>query len=726
MPKVTISILSYVAKLYREPILLPSPLSIKPFIAMKKIFSFLALAMLLWAHVARANNIAVSNVSFTGQNISAGANHANNFVNVKFDLSWENSWRHNSLNGSLSYIGVQTGGAGYTSAPTVSISGGGGSGATATATVSGGVVTGFSITNAGSNYTSVPTITLTGGGATTAAAADAHINSWWDAAWVFIKFRVGASNPTFTGLSSSTTTITVNSTANLRVGMPVRVTSGTGAFAANTVISSITNTTQFVVSATPTTPLSSASIECIRIWEHARLNNTGHTAPSGGTIDVGLLTPSSAFNATTNPGLGVFIYRSTAGFGNNSFTGAELRWNYGANNVSDEAIVELKMFGIEMVYVPQSTFIFGSSGSELGKFTPTTINTSIFTQTYRSGTTQNKLNGTTGGGPDQLLPFLNNSTLHPNGSHPNHTLCNTTYWSHYLNCRYPNGYSAFYCMKHEVSQGLYKDFLNTLTYTQQTQRTTNAPSSSAGTCALKQNSDLIRTWVCNSNRNGLDIKTPGNATSLTPAVYGCNLDGDANFDEDVDGQFISCTNVSFPDALALLDWASLRPMTEMEYEKACRGIKPGVNGEYAWGTTSITNHGHGAYTNSGRSNETSAVTGANNADQLVNPIRCGAFATSTSTRESAGASYWGILDLSGNLAEFTITVERSTSNFYIAEPGNGQLTHLGAADPVYWLACNNGFEGALVYLRKGGQVSYRPSTGELSIREGGNGIRGVR
>ncbi|MFN9581641.1 MAG: hypothetical protein ACK566_03095, partial [Bacteroidota bacterium] len=209
----------------------------------------LSACLLFIVHTSTANNIAVSSVSLTGQNTTAGTNNAANFSLVQFNLSWENSWR------------VSTG------------------------------------------------------------------PSNWDAAWVFVKFRVGASNPTFIGVSSSGTTVTVSSTTNLRVGMPVRVTSGTGAFAANSVISSITNATQFVVSATPTTPLSSASIECIRIWEHASLNTTGHTAASGSTIDV------------PTDGTGAFIYRSSAGSGTNTFNNTQLRWNYGANTVRDDAIV---------------------------------------------------------------------------------------------------------------------------------------------------------------------------------------------------------------------------------------------------------------------------------------------------------------------------------------------------------------------------------------------------
>lgn len=65
---------------------------------------------------------------------------------------------------------VLAGGSGYTSAPTVSLTGGGGTGAAATATVVKGRVTGLTITNGGSGYTSVPTIVFAGGGGTGAAA----------------------------------------------------------------------------------------------------------------------------------------------------------------------------------------------------------------------------------------------------------------------------------------------------------------------------------------------------------------------------------------------------------------------------------------------------------------------------------------------------------------------------------------------------------------------------
>jgi hypothetical protein len=51
----------------------------------------------------------------------------------------------------------------YSVAPTVTISGGGGSGATATALLSNGLVTGIDMTAAGTGYTTAPTITFSGG-----------------------------------------------------------------------------------------------------------------------------------------------------------------------------------------------------------------------------------------------------------------------------------------------------------------------------------------------------------------------------------------------------------------------------------------------------------------------------------------------------------------------------------------------------------------------------------
>jgi FtsP/CotA-like multicopper oxidase with cupredoxin domain len=55
-------------------------------------------------------------------------------------------------------------GAGYTSAPSVALSGGGGSGATASAVIANGSIAEIAVTNPGSGYTTAPTVTLTSTG----------------------------------------------------------------------------------------------------------------------------------------------------------------------------------------------------------------------------------------------------------------------------------------------------------------------------------------------------------------------------------------------------------------------------------------------------------------------------------------------------------------------------------------------------------------------------------
>lgn len=78
------------------------------------------------------------------------------------------------VSGGVTAITVSAQGTGYTSAPTVALTGGGGAGATAVAVLgtgaNAGKVVAVNITAPGSNYTSAPTVAFSGGGGTGAAA----------------------------------------------------------------------------------------------------------------------------------------------------------------------------------------------------------------------------------------------------------------------------------------------------------------------------------------------------------------------------------------------------------------------------------------------------------------------------------------------------------------------------------------------------------------------------
>jgi formylglycine-generating enzyme required for sulfatase activity len=387
-------------------------------------------------------------------------------------------------------------------------------------------------------------------------------------------------------------------------------------------------------------------------WHHATLhyvNGTGsgdgHTEPTNSNI--------SSSNDTGSGGAhGVFIHRTNLGQGTVSYTGVRLRWNYGVDGLGDGDNVELCVMGIEMVYVPQGRFVVGSGGVETGAFYthPTT------TQPYQVsseaaipvGITAGNLYYATGG--DQLGPI-------PAG--------------------FPKGYNATYCMKYEITQSQYVAFLNRLTYTQQVTRTAVLPTSVAGTAAMTT-STLFR--------NGIEIMTPGVA-STTPAVYACDFTNNGNYDQPNDGQSIACNHLSWADVAAYLDWAALRPMTELEYEKAGRGNQAPVANEYAWGNTTI--FGATSITNPGLNNEI-ANAGANCTYNggVGGPMRSGSFAQAATTRVLSGASYYGIMELSGNLWERPVIVGHPLGRAFSGNNGDGDLSPAGNANTLLWPAFN--------------------------------------
>lgn len=394
------------------------------------------------------------------------------------------------------------------------------------------------------------------------------------------------------------------------------------------------------------------------VWNHATLNTTGHTAPAGATID------------TPTDGKGIFIYRSANGTGTNNWAGAKIRWNYGADGLASVDFVEIYVAAIEMVYIPQSSFYAGD-----GSVSPTNSIMGQF-ESKTSGTpfqvTSESTPGTLGGGGAGSMGNNNRTGMDAAGLDDFNDAT-----SKVLPGAFPKGYNDFYVMKYEVSQEQYVEFLNKLTYTQQARRTIVSPASIIGLYALD-----------NSYRNGIVIKSSGTNPGI-PASYACNLNGNGVFNEIDDGQNVACNWLHFADCEAYMDWAGLRPITELEYEKACRGPVIPVKAEYAWGSTTITSATATALNNSGKNNEIPSNSSSNCSYMGAyssghGPLRVGSFAQSATSRQSSGASYYGVMDMSGNLREMVITVGNATGRAFTGVSGDGVLAANGEASVANW------------------------------------------
>jgi formylglycine-generating enzyme required for sulfatase activity len=493
------------------------------------------------------------------------------------------------------------------------------------------------------------------------------------------------------------------------------VTSGTGAFAANTVISSITNDSQFVVSATPTA-LSNANITCVRIWEHASLDTTDakHTAPAGSTIKV----PNDGAN-----GVGAFIYRSSTGSGTFTLSDVGLVWKYGSNGIADDDYVSIKVFAIEMVYVPQGSFYVGDGSSQNNRFTQansTSGNTVPFQITSTPPTLQ---------GNDASASSSNLSTR--GGGSFDLTSTNTAS----LASGFPTGYEAFYCMKYEVSQGQYRDFLNSLTRYQQLNCIKNdgvVGSYAAGEYYISTGTysfiQLASPFSAASPINRVGLRLITNPSDSLPMVYGCDLNKStslpAGVNQSDDGESLAMGFLSWANLCSFLDWSGLRPMTELEFEKACRGNQISAVDEAAWGNSTFINatslNNSGSFTETG--SDSLGVPNVNldmqvgNAD-ICGMMRVGTFATASTNRTQSGGSYYGIMELSANAMDRCVSIGNVAGRSFTGLQGDGNLRYDGLADVSFWPGINGNTSAS------NANIAYAGTTGVVA-NGAGYGYRG--
>jgi formylglycine-generating enzyme required for sulfatase activity len=310
-----------------------------------------------------------------------------------------------------------------------------------------------------------------------------------------------------------------------------------------------------------------------------------------------------------------------------------------------------KVFGIEMIKISNigNDYYIGDGTSEFRYHVGNDTTQSYF---WESGS-----DATVGNGVDDI------NTTHPDGI-PVATIDFTKF-------KTPNN-----IMKYEISQIQYVEFLNCLNRTAQNNR---VGTDITGT-------DITDVFVCtetetvaNYTRNG--IRCDATLPNGGPITFYCDFNGNGVPNEYDDGQNIAMNYLSGQDLFAYLDWAGLLPLNELEYELLCRGEFASVPNEYAWGTSGYTN----VIINSGPTNGSpeETINGApvnGPAKNSQSPMRCGAAATATTNRLTSGASAYGLMELSGNVAELVLALRSVDSYTSSLSNGDGTIDNFGNFD----------------------------------------------
>ncbi|MEL6560116.1 MAG: hypothetical protein AAFQ94_18140 [Bacteroidota bacterium] len=271
----------------------------------------------------------------------------------------------------------------------------------------------------------------------------------------------------------------------------------------------------------------------------------------------------------------------------------------------------IKVFGTEMVYVPEGSFQAGDGSSADSRFV--------------IGLTD----------PELIIPAVineNTTTVY---------IANFPFSTIDLNADFPTGYKSFYCMKYEVTQQQMVDYLNTLNRKQ---------------LSFFRKNESFKYFLNSSdvplNRMGIAVKE---SSPIRNVVFGMDLNNNGVFDENDDGGSLACNYLNTSTLYAYLDWAALRPMSELEYEKAARGFDEPIEDDFAWGSTLFLSAVSDSTKNAGTPDEVN-MTDRMNIASGFGPLRVGFASRESTDRIGSGNSYYGISNLSDNLSETVVEV----------------------------------------------------------------------
>ncbi len=213
--------------------------------------------------------------------------------------------------------------------------------------------------------------------------------------------------------------------------------------------------------------------------------------------------------------------------------GVTALWDFTANTgITQDTKVEMRAFAFRMIYVPKGPFSLGSGGREMYGF-------------YRYTDDKQDTMPFQVTSPGAIPTGKSEGRLWSRGSEPED--------GGEIPATFPNGYSAFYCMASPLDGAPYAAYLNTLT-------------------AEDANKRFFEDKVIDRSGKAPNYLYFGSYRMKSNGIWG----------------------LSYLDGALFSAWAGLRPMTELEYEKALRGFReptPDEAGYSFWGM----NFGGGIY-----------------------------------------------------------------------------------------------------------------------------------
>lgn len=370
-------------------------------------------------------------------------------------------------------------------------------------------------------------------------------------------------------------------------------------------------------------------------WNNSWRNAKNHDAvwlfakllrPGGGHLPIPIASDGHSAEVLEGPALdfetasdrtGVFVFPAANSRGDVKAT-VRLRLDKGAMGNVPLRNLDFAAYGIEMVYIPQGGFTLGDPDRKAAGFAGV----------YRWGSDGQPAGLYEIESEEQVIEVGRQEgqlAYDPGGNNYGGDMQGP------IPATFPKGVQAFYIMKYELSQGQYVDFLNTLSSRQTIYR-----------CMFG-----LKDYYKNRGTIYIQDGVYHARAPQRPLNYS-----------------------SWDDGMAYADWAGLRPMTEFEFVKACRGDRRPVAHGFPWGTDTRQ--------------KVQRVVNAEGELVLLNGWEESQL--SDDNLEVFGASYYWVMDLAGSIWERVISIGSPKGRAFTGRHGDGRINYYGFADVEDWPA----------------------------------------